>query len=148
MMSEPNRQALSALAPIVEQARISWREGEAYDDWDAIASVLYENILVRSLRFAREISFDPNVPDYDISYPSYRELDFLIVEGRDIPTGTTAAFVGFAGTSQNFAIIKWLEVDADGSVSNKEIKLAEFSHSRFYLAHNGARITSTLTIEL
>ena len=68
------RQALSVLVPIVEQAKISWREGEAYDDWDGIASSLFENIVVNSLEFAQEISFDLRMPKYDLLYPSTATL--------------------------------------------------------------------------
>src|SRR3954466_740972 len=67
------RDALRALVPHVEKVRIEWRDGSAYDDWDAIAQTLYERMVVSSLLWAmpeneRERS---QFPDYNMTYSSY-----------------------------------------------------------------------------
>ena len=142
------RQSLSALAPIVEQAKISWREAEAYDDWDSIASNLFENIVLNSLRFSQEVAFEPKIPEYDIILPSYKGFDIISVEGDDIPANTRAAFIGLAGTSPNFSTVKWLEVDSNGETPNQEVRMAKFGQSRFFLVHNGASKIDRLTVDL
>jgi hypothetical protein len=142
------RQSLSALAPILEKAKISWQEAEAYDDWDSIAANLFENIVVNSLRFSQEITSDLRLPEYDIIYPSYKDFDIIFVEGSDIPMGTLAVFIGLAGTSQDFSTVKWLEVDSNGSVIAEEVRHAAFGQSKFFLLHAGNIRVDSLTVEL
>lgn len=49
------RQALTVLVPVAEKIRMPWRDGEAYDDWDAIAECLYDNLVVHSIAWATQI---------------------------------------------------------------------------------------------
>jgi hypothetical protein len=46
------RDALVAIAPILDQAHIKWRIHESYDQWDEIANTLFEQIVGDSLHFA------------------------------------------------------------------------------------------------
>src|SRR5947209_1121998 len=67
------RDALRALVPHVEKAKIEWRDGSAYDDWDEIAQTLYEKIVVASLLWARPEDERERwqLPDYNMTYSSY-----------------------------------------------------------------------------
>lgn len=76
------REALIALVPTMERARIPWREAEAYDDWDAIATVLYERLVVGTL--AAGLSGDDqerglSLPPYDLLVPSYQPYSWIQV---------------------------------------------------------------------
>ena len=44
------RQALVALVPIVEAVGLTWRDGEAYDDWDLIEGTLFEVLVAAGVR--------------------------------------------------------------------------------------------------
>lgn len=39
------RGALISIIPWLERAKIYWKNGESYDDWDNIVNALYENIV-------------------------------------------------------------------------------------------------------
>jgi hypothetical protein len=75
------RDALAGLVPVAERAHIAWRDGEAYDDWDHLASCAYE-VLVR-----RPISADTSaapvvlpLAPYDMVLPDYRGYTCLVLE--------------------------------------------------------------------
>jgi len=126
------RQALTALVPVVEMARMPWRDGEAYDDWDAIAECLYDNLVVRTLVYAREAGMNLELPKYDLVYSSYKGT-FIQVEGPGIPAEVTAVFIGFAGISPDFADVKWIRVLPSGDIVGQEIGYSPFAACRFYL---------------
>jgi hypothetical protein len=144
-------QALVALVPIAEKARVPWRDGEAYDDWDAIAGCLYDNLVVRAISCAKESAgLDMELPKYDITYPSY-EGAFIQVEGGGIPNGITAVFVGFAGTSPDFVNVKWVRMLHFGNAPEQTVEYSPYDACKFYLVHaKGAerRKVHALTIEI
>lgn len=41
--------ALQSLIPWLEKSNIPYKEGEAYDEWDAISSTLYETMVTNSI---------------------------------------------------------------------------------------------------
>lgn len=128
------RQALAALVPIAEKGRVPWRDGEAYDDWDAIAGCLYDNLVVRAISCATEGGPDIELPKYDMVYPSY-EHTFIQVEGGGIPSGITAVFVGFAGTSPDFVDVKWVRMPPSGNVAGQNVEYSPYDSCKFYLIH-------------
>jgi hypothetical protein len=75
------RSALLAVIPMVERLGIAWKRPEAYDEWDAIASVLFEKLVIEALRW----SLPPDerekfqLPRYDLLLPSYAGLGSLEV---------------------------------------------------------------------
>lgn len=128
------RQALAALVPVAEKARIPWRDGEAYDDWDAIAACLYDNLVVRPISCAAEVEPGITLPKYDMLYPSYRGA-FIQVEGGGVPEGVTAVFVGFGGLSADFGTVKWTRVLPSGEVAEEKIQLSSYDACKFHLVH-------------
>jgi len=74
------RDALSALAPIAARAHISWREGEAYDDWDDLATRVYEILVGRPI--AADASGGSGVlplAPYDMRLQRFAENSSLVV---------------------------------------------------------------------
>lgn len=92
------RDALAALVPVVERAKMGWRDAEAYDDWDDICQSLYKNIVIRSLEYSLG-SGEPlsiPVPDYGTVYPTYARKNFFRVLSDVLSSNVRAAFVGFS----------------------------------------------------
>jgi hypothetical protein len=125
------REALLALVPIAERAKISWRDGEAYDDWDAIAAALFNNLVVRGLRYGDATLMQSEFTQYDTVLPFYRSVAFISVDGPEIPKGVLAAFVGLAGGSGDFAHVKWTEVLETGESVGPPLRLASYATSTF-----------------
>jgi hypothetical protein len=144
------REALVSLVPVAEKAQIPWRDSEAYDDWEAIASCLYDNIVVRSLCFAGEVGREITMPKYGLIYPAYRGA-FILVEGEAVPKGVLAAFVGFAGTSPQFECVKWVKVLPSGEVHDQKVECSLYTGCRFVLVRDGIDETARVhevTVEL
>lgn len=91
--------ALAALIPVVEEARVPWREGEAYDSWDAIASVLYVELVRAPLAWGLNAVDDLELAGYDLALESWRDTSFVAVRHASLPPGATAVFLRF-GTRQ------------------------------------------------
>jgi hypothetical protein len=132
--------ALAVLVPIADRARIRWRDGEAYDDWDSIGSALFENVVVRSIKNS-----------YDTLIRSYRRVAFISVEGPAIPRGVRAAFLGFGGLSPSLDQVKWIEVLATGESGGPTPHLAPYGETAFSVVHwedETPMRTDTITIDL
>jgi len=134
------RSGLAALVPIVERAGIPWRAGEAYDDWDAIASVLYEQIVANTLRACRDLPDDLELPRYDLIYPSYDNMaHFEVVSLPD--TCVYGVFVGFDASEPNFSQIKYVPV---GKQADEAVLIMPFNDCGIRLRTFG---TSELVLE-
>ena len=104
------RCGLSALVPIIERAGIPWREGDAYDDWESIASTLYEQIVVNTVRAATEVNVDLSFPKYDLVYPSYERMAYFEVYSLK-SRGTHGPFVGFEASESSFQNVKYVPIE-------------------------------------
>jgi len=72
------RGSLIAVIPWLEKAKIKWREGESYDDWDNIAECHYENIVCNSL--TGQTALEYNIAKYSMDYKNYSNLDFILAK--------------------------------------------------------------------
>ena len=59
------RGALIAIIPWLERAKIKWKRGESYDDWDSIAETLYTSIVLNSINSEM---INTQVADYDFIF--------------------------------------------------------------------------------
>ena len=132
------QEALTAMVPIAERAHIHWRDGEAYDDWDGIAEALYRNIVVRTVDSALVTPFGDGMPRYDTHYSSYERSRFIVVEGDEIPRNVVAVFMGFAGVTSDFRLVKWRQLLAEGSAASAEVHLASFARCQFAVVQGTA----------
>ena len=109
------RDALRALVPHMERARIAWRDGAAYDDWDAIAQVLYDKIVVASVRWSLpDGEFERcEFPDYNTSYPSYAGKTLILVSGGD---EERLVFHSFTTEKEPFDRVRACRADGEGRV--------------------------------
>lgn len=120
------RSGLAALVPVVERIGIPWTEGDGYDDWDAIASTLYDQLVVNTIRNASGIDATIDVARYDIIYPSYRELAHLEVVSPQTAE-VLGVFVGFEAIERDFTRVKYAVYTAIGTVDTTTTRSVAFS---------------------
>jgi hypothetical protein len=73
--------AILSLLPWMKGSRIPCREGEAYDQWDNIATAIFEAIVQENLEFATNVhKNDLALARYDSQYESYEGLNFIILD--------------------------------------------------------------------
>jgi hypothetical protein len=119
------RDALRALVPHMEKAKIEWQDESAYDDWDEIAQTLYEKIVVASLRWA--IPEDERercqLPAYNTMYPSYAGKTVIVVNRGVGPE--RLVFHSFTTIEEPFDKVRACTVGADGRVVGGEFVLLD-----------------------
>ena len=110
------RDALRVLVPHVERVQIQWRDGSAYDDWDAIAQTLYEKIVVSSLLWAmpEDERERCQLPDYSMTYTSYAGKTVIVVNRTS--TEDRLVFHSFATEKDPFDKVRVCKVDRNGQV--------------------------------
>lgn len=102
------RSTLAALCPFMEKVQIRWRFEEAYDDWDEIAQCLFNNIVLRTIRFSGRGLEDLTLPDYGTVYDSYSGKSFIEVIDNTIKT--RLVFVGFSTLTVPFDQVMCQEI--------------------------------------
>jgi hypothetical protein len=119
------RDALRALVPHVEKARIEWRDGSAYDDWDEIAQTLYNKIVVSSLLWAmpEDERGHCQLPDYNMTYSSYAGKTVIAVNRASAQR--RLVFHSFATTIDPFDKVRACSVDRDGRVLDGDFVLVD-----------------------
>lgn len=129
--------ALLAVIPWLEKAKINWKEGEAYDDWDNIVEAIYGNIVYASLECSPlyisskgEVMCEYSIAKYNFHYEDYSSMDFIGVKCMNNPE-KQYAFVAFQSNVTPFDSVKVAELDNKekllGYVSFKNENL-EFSY--------------------
>ncbi len=98
------RGALTDIIPWINKAKIKWKEGESYDDWDNISSALYENIICTSL-YSEVLDSYP-MAKYLYGYDDYVDLDHIRVKDGKQPD-KDLAFISF---QTNFTPLDSLKV--------------------------------------
>jgi hypothetical protein len=121
--------ALQALAPIVTRVGITWKDGEAYDDWDDIAACLYNNIVLNSIKSADNDQMEGqyDYPKYDFLTTSYEGLSYFQLESKNIPVGSVAAFVRFSSNPSLFLNVGWVDLNAVKNGCPPDIHYVEYS---------------------
>lgn len=105
--------ALLALIPWLEKAKIKWKEGEAYDDWDNIAESLYNNIVCASL--TGEVTYEYSMAKYNFNYDDYSVLDFIEVRSKNV-SEKKFVFISFLSGVSPFDKVKVAQLDKDYKV--------------------------------
>ncbi|ACP21007.1 hypothetical protein Aasi_1725 [Candidatus Amoebophilus asiaticus 5a2] len=107
------REVLLAVIPWLEKAKIKWKEGEAYDDWDNIAEALYKNIVCSSL--TGEVAFKYTIAKYNFNYDDYASIDFIEVRSKD-NSEKKFAFVSFQSSFSPLDSVKVAELNKTDKV--------------------------------
>jgi hypothetical protein len=113
------RDALRALVPHVTRAGIEWRENAAYDDWDEIAQLLFEKIVVASVIWALpEVDRSPiDFAAYDVMYDSYAGKAVIVVKTAN---AERLVFHSFGTRDQPFDIVRTRLVDKEGGIHGND----------------------------
>lgn len=107
------RDALCALVEPLARARIEWRDGSSYDDWDEIAQLLFEKIVIASVgwgvpeRDRRSLT----IPRYDDTLDSYAGMSPITVHVEGMGH---LVFHSFGTRDEPFDVVKALRVDEQG----------------------------------
>lgn len=131
------RSALAALVPVVERLGIPWADGDAYDDWDHIASTLYDQLVVNTCRHAGVFNENQEFAKYDLVYPSYETLAHFEVLSKQT-SEVLGVFVGFAGLDRDFTNVKYAVRDSEGAIDSTMTLVALFSDCRIRVRISGA----------
>ncbi|MDX2282733.1 MAG: hypothetical protein NW241_01165 [Bacteroidia bacterium] len=107
------RGALLSIIPWLEKAKIKWKEGEAYDDWDNITESLYANIVCSSM--TGEVASEYRVAKYNFNYDDYASIDFIEVKDKD-NSEKRFVFVAFQSSFTPLDSIKVAELDKANKV--------------------------------
>lgn len=128
------RSALKALIPTLERARIPWRDGEAYDQWDEIGSVLYSRLVVEPLTCALKIAATPGVAAYDVFRQDWRDISFVAVRHPDLQHEKVAAFLYLASNDDplDTVVVNLLDESLD---PGPRFQSLEFAETEFVLMH-------------
>jgi hypothetical protein len=147
------RRALVALVPIVEEAQIPWRDGEAYDDWDAIAEALFDRLVLESARWsvAPQAREKVRLPRYGFTQADYSQLSFITVDNV-AGSGRTAVFVRLGTSVDPFDTVIYSVADQAWRTTDEEVYRTPLATAEFSLAWlleaGNRRLTSRLTLEV
>ena len=128
------RTALLAMVPVVERVGIAWKRPEAYDEWDAIASTLFQQLVVEVLRWSlpAEAREGFQLPQYDLLLPSYAASSWIEVTHQSLQTGPWV-FNAFGTENEPFDVVEVRRVSVDGRPLSDGYETCPIDGARFGL---------------
>lgn len=136
------RSALLAIVPVFDRVGIAWKRPTAYDEWDTIASTLFQTLVVDvfgwSLRGTTEE--DLRMPRYDLLLSSYAGLCVLEVIHPSLSEGRWL-FHAFGTASEPFDLVEVRRLSDDGRPLSTSFETCPVSDARF-----GLRMESSATL--
>lgn len=124
------REALCAVVPYFERAKIPWREPDAYDQWDNVATALYEGLVVENVRYGVEAQI--RLPHYDAAFQDFETLSFFEVNPRT-HSDKYLAFFKFTSKEQAFDVVECRLVTASAVLLDEAPVIIPVSSARFAL---------------
>jgi hypothetical protein len=100
------REAVQGLIPVLDAAGVAWRDGDAYDDFDDVASALYIALVLHPL--TNEADSILPLADYDMLREDYSDVSFLRHEGG----AESAIFNRLVPGDGGFAHVELVPIDA------------------------------------
>lgn len=128
------RAALLALISMAERVGIAWKRPDAYDEWDAIASTLFEKLVVEVLRWSlhEDSQEDFRLPSYDLLLPTYAGLGTLEVVHPSLQPGRWL-FHAFGTNNEPFDVIEVRQLAVDGRPLSDELQTCPVDGVEFRL---------------
>ena len=128
------RAALLALIPMVRRVGITWKRPDAYDEWDTIASTLFEKLVLEVLRWSRpdDAREKFRLPPYDLILPSYAGLSTLEVVHPSLRPGRWL-FHAFGTDREPFDVIEVRSLSQDGEPLSEEFETCPVDGAGFRL---------------
>jgi hypothetical protein len=136
------RAALVAVLPMVEALGIPWKRGDAYDEWDDLASCMYKQ-LVGNLLSALDVP-DGGTPmrltAYDMMLRDYRQYATIDVQNNALGPGRWV-FHAFGTDTAPFDVVEVRELRSDTVPCSEKLRTCPLVGSRFSLTlSNGSSI--------
>jgi hypothetical protein len=141
------RDALVALVPALDRARIGWRSPDASDNWDAIVQVLFDNIVVSALQWSLPLKQQERfaVPKYETTHRFYGYRNFIQVIVDD---DRRLVFHSFDSQKDLFDTVRCLLLDENGAVISPEPVSVPFESAAFALRLLGGIALTDLEVAL
>ncbi len=124
---------------MVQRMDIPWRRGDAYDEWDAITSVLFNKLVQEVLRWhlPEDNQADFDLPEYDLLLSTYAGLATLEVVHPSLHPGRWV-FHAFGTDSDPFDVVEVRFLSADGLPASEGLKTCPVEGAMFFLkTHSG-----------
>lgn len=137
------RNALLVLLPMVERVDIPWRRGDAYDEWDAITSVLFNKLVQEVLRWhlSEDNQADFDLPEYDLLLSTYAGLATLEVVHPSLQPGRWV-FHAFGTDNESFDVVEVRSLSVDGWPTSDELKTCPIDGAIFLLRMQSGHVLS------
>jgi hypothetical protein len=144
-LMENFRAALLALLPMAERVGITWRRGEAYDEWDGLANCLFEQLVESPIRWSLSgDSYDPpTLAAYDMMLLSYRDVATIEVDHVGLGSGRWI-FHAFGTEHTPFDIIEVRKVSVDGLPCGDTLAVCAFTGARFVVRLRSGSLVESL----
>lgn len=109
------RAAMLAVIPAFERAGIPWRRPDAYDQWDAVATALFEALVasVQCSRLAESLQTSFALAPYDSLMLHYRRLSTIEVVLVDRPDAVRRVFHALGTTLQPLDSVEFRKLSTD-----------------------------------
>lgn len=101
------RQAMQLLVRVFDQARVPWKNEDAYDGWDRVAEALFQTLVVDAV--LEDGQLPSSMPRYEFTYQNYSQFD--VVPAILLPNDCLNVFHSFHTRSQPFDAVKYVRVD-------------------------------------
>lgn len=125
------KEAITSIIPSLEKARINWKDGETYDEWDNIVESIFENIVFST--FIGEVLSEYNIAKYDFYYEDYSNINYIGVRNKEY-LDKKFAFVSFQIDLLPIINIKVAELDElEKVISHTNLR---FDDVEFYFVKN------------
>lgn len=131
--------ALAALVPYAERAGIPWRRPDAYDQWDEIATALFESLVARPLSWyvLGDEGGNLALPCYDLLLETYSRLSTIEVINPALEDGRWL-FHAFGMKDVPFDQVEARWVGPSGEPIEKELQVCPVEGSEFVLRLAGS----------
>ena len=128
------REGLFVLVPVLERIGIAWKRPDAYDDWDAIATTLFDKLVVEVIRWSLPDEAKENfrLPTYDLLLPTYSSVSTLEVSHPLLPPGRWL-FHAFGTRSEPFDLVEVRSLSKDGRPITEELETCPVDGAEFRL---------------
>lgn len=145
------RDALASLAPFLAKARISSQEGKQYDDYDAIAEMLFEKIVINTIKWSFADSEEIEIPVYGFEFDPKKHTAFIDVCFGSQPDEKQYVFQDFSSEKYLFDTVKCYPLGKTQSLFSAETAYVSLNECSFQLRHkkgDGFHSASALTVLL
>jgi hypothetical protein len=128
------RQALLAILPAVQKVGIPWQRPDSYDEWDDIASVLFNSLVIKFLQWSMPspILEKFKMPKYDLFLENYTGLCVLEVRHSGLQEGRYL-FHSFGTEASPFDVVEMRCISGIVDPASHELVLCPVKGASFVL---------------